>query len=166
MKLLPMYRSKVSIAVTVLLVFFSLCAFAQPTEVPMKKLSGYFFSGDESKLKDGVNYFVIDKKREFEMLFGKGRADTPHFSKEWMLVLVMPATKKDIQLEFNRVSMRAGTFVEVYCDLNKLRGKLMTYQANPIAVCTIPKYESVKKVNFFEERRKGLEPVASIEVRR
>lgn len=160
-----MYRKIALVVACILMV----CAFktkAQPSEVPMKKQTGYFFSGEQNMLKEGVNYFVIQKKNEFEKLFGKGRSDTPSFSKEWMLVLVMPATKKDIILEFNRVSMKAGTFVEVYCDLNKLKGKLMTYEANPIAVCTIPKYTAVKKINFFEERKKGLEPVASIEVRR
>lgn len=161
-----MNRVKLFSIIAVLL--FVVCggAYAQPSEVPMKKHYTYQFVGDDGVLKDGVNFFVIQKKNEFEKLFGKGRADTPHFSKEWMLVLVMPSTKKDIQLEFNRVSMKAGTYVEVYCDLNKLRGKQMTYKAYPIAVCTIPKYEAVKTVNFFEERRKGLEPVATIEVRR
>lgn len=139
---------------------------AQPTEVQAKKLSGYFFSGSDAMLQDGPNCFVITKKQEFERLFGKGRADTPHFSKEWMLVLLMPATKKDIQLEFNRISMKAGTFVEVYCDFNKLRGKNLTYEINPIAVCTIPRFEKVKTINFYEERKKGLELVTSVEVKR
>lgn len=160
-----MYR-KIALVIACMLMVCTFNTMAQPSEVPMKKQTGYFFSGEQNMLKEGVNYFVIQKKNEFEKLFGKGRSDTPSFSKECMLVLVMPATKKDIILAFNRVSMKAGTFVEVYCDLNKLRGKLMTYEANPIAVCTIPKYATVKKINFFEERKKGLEPVASIEVRR
>lgn len=152
-----------------LALYFMLLGFvtnAQPTEVQAKKLSGYFFSGSDATLKEGPNCFVITKKQEFEKLFGKGRADTPNFSKEWMLVLLMPATKKDIQLEFNRISMKAGTFVEVYCDFNKLRGKMMTYEANPIAVCTIPRFEKVKTINFYEERKKGLELVTSVEVKR
>ncbi|MCB9046335.1 MAG: hypothetical protein H6550_09365 [Chitinophagales bacterium] len=132
----------------------------------MKKLQGYYFSGNESVLKDGVNCFVIQKKQDFEKLFGKGRTDTPSFSKEWMLILLMPATKKDIELEFIRVSMKAGTFIEVYCDLNKLRGKLLTYEANPIAVCTIPKFDGIKDINFYEERKKGLELVESVQVKR
>lgn len=160
-----MYRN-IRVVVLLFTMLLSYNIKAQPSEVPMKKHSGYFFSGEAGMLKPGVNFFVIQRKNEFEKLFGKGRADTPHFSKEWMLVMVMPATRKDIQLEYNRISMRAGTFVEVYCDLNKLRGKQLTYEANPIAVCTIPKYPAVKTINFFEERKKGLEPVATIEVRR
>lgn len=139
---------------------------AQPTEVQMKKQSGYIFVGDEKSLQDGVNYFVLQRKQDFDKMFGKGRRDGPDFSKEWMLVMVMPSTKKDVQLEFNRISMKAGTFVEVYCDLNKLRGKLNTYEANPIAVCTIPKFPNVKTVNFYEERKKGLELVATVETKR
>lgn len=161
---LPMYSNK--IVFTVLLMLFSLSAFAQPSPVQMKKLQGYFFSGSESILKDGVNCFVVQKKQDFERLFGKDRPDTPQFSKEWMLVLVMPATKKDIQLEFVRVSMKAGTFIEVYCDLNKLRGKMLTYEANPIAICTIPKFEGIKTINFYEERKRGLELVESVVVKK
>lgn len=151
--------------ITLSLMLLGFAATAQPTEVQAKKLQGYFFSGNDDMLKDGPNCFVITKKQEFEKLFGKGRADTPQFSKEWMLVLLMPATKKDIQLEFNRISMKAGTFVEVYCDFNKLRGKMLTYENNPIAVCTIPRFEKVKTINFYEERKKGLELVTSVEVK-
>ena len=157
-----MYR----IAVPLLMIMLSVSADAQPTEIQAKMLSGYFFSGSESMLKDGPNCFVISKKQEFEKFFGKGRSDTPHFSKEWMLVLIMPATKKDIQLEFNRISMKAGTFIEVYCDFNKLRGKMLTYETYPLAVCTIPKFERIKTINFYEERKKGLELVTAVEVRR
>lgn len=152
--------------VTIFAIILSVGTFAQPTEVPMKKVSGFFFSGDQTMLQHGVNFFVLQKKQEFEKLFGKGGADTPNFAKEWMLVMVMPATKKDVQLEYNSISMKAGTFVEVYCDLNKLRGKMLTYKANPIAVCIIPKYESVKTVNFYEERKKNeLSLVSSVEVK-
>ncbi len=159
-----MYNSR--IVIIVLLLLSSSVAFAQPSQVPMRKLQGYFFSGSESILKDGVNCFVVQKKQDFEKLFGKDRPDTPQFSKEWMLVLVMPATKKDIQLDFVRVSMKAGTFVEVYCDLNKLKGKLLTYETNPIVLCTIPKYEGIKTINFYEERKRGLELVESVEVKK
>lgn len=160
-----MFHYKTTI-VTVFAVLFSFCCIAQPSEVQMKKLTGYFFSGDESILKPGVNCFVVQKKQEFEKLFGKGRTDTPDFNKEWMIILLMPVTKKDIVMDFNRISMKAGTFVEVYCDLNKLRGKLLTYEANPIAICTIPKFDKIKTVNFYEERKKGLELMTSIEVKR
>lgn len=147
------------------LLSFSLCD-AQPSEVPMTKVSGYFFSGEQSMLKPGVNFFLVQKKQEFEKLFGKGRSDTPRFSKEWMLVLVMPQTKKDVKMDFERISMKAGTFIEVYCDLNKLRGKLLTYQANPITVCVIPRYDNVKTINFYEPWKKDeLRLVHTLEVK-
>lgn len=153
------------ILATIMMLFLAAGTSAQPTEVQAKMLSGYYFSGNEDMLKPGPNCFVISKRQEFEKLFGTGRSDTPHFSKEWMLVLLMPATKKDIQLEFNRISMKAGTFIEVYCDFNKLRGKMMTYEAYPIAVCTIPKFPRVKTINFYEERKKGLMLVNTVEVK-
>lgn len=155
------------LAYTFLFVFlFGYSAKAQPSPIPMNKKQGYFFSGSESLLDKGVNCVVIRELKEFEQYFGRGRADTPHFSKEWMLLLVMPATKKDIQLEFNRVSMKAGDFIEVYCNLNGLKGKMLTYEMNPLAVCTIPRHDKVQYVHFYEELKKSYELIETIEVKR
>lgn len=161
----PMYNSKTAVVAIILSLLFSATVIAQPRRVEMRKLNGYFFSGNESMLKKGVNCYVITSAKEFEKFFGKGRADTPHFSKEWMLMLVMPATTKDIKLDFDHVSMKAGNFMEVYCDLNKLKGKHLTYEINPLAVCAIPRFESVKTVNFYERRKSGLELMSAIELR-
>lgn len=153
---------------TILLVctlLFAKDSFAQPAPVQMTKKPNYFFSGSDAMLEKGVNCFVVKSEKEFEKFFGKNRADTPQFSKEWMLILVMPATKKDIVLEFERVSMKAGTFIEVYCDLNKLKGKDLTYEMNPLAVCTIPRFDKVETVNFYEERKQGLELMTSIDIK-
>lgn len=142
-------------------------AYAQPTEVEMTPLADHYFVGDEDKLESGVNCFVIEKMKDYEKFFGRTRrADTPHFEKEWMLVLLMPSTKKDIPLKFNKVSMKAGSFIEVYCDLNNLKGGTLTYEHHPIAVCTIPKYEGINKIEFYEEnKRGGIHELEIVEVR-
>lgn len=158
-----MYRLQTILLVVVLLLAKD--AFAQPTPVQMTRKPNYFFSGSDAMLEKGVNCFVVRSIKDFERFFGKNRADTPQFSKEWMLILVMPATKKDIVLEFNRVSMKAGTFIEVYCNLNKLKGKQLTYEMNPLAVCTIPRFDKVKTVNFYEERKQGLELMTTTNIK-
>lgn len=140
-------------------------AYAQPQQVQMRKLQGYYYNGSDARLKSGVNCFVITEKKDYEKHFGTGRGDMPDFEKNWILILVMPATKKDIFLDFNSVSMKAGNFIEVYCDFNKLRGKQLTYETNPLAVCMIPAFDNVNVVNFYEERKKGLELAAKIEVK-
>lgn len=158
-------NGKLLVAIFLLTGFVQLSVIAQPTQVPIQKQPGYFFSGNDGMLDDGVNCFVVQNLKEFEKFFGKNRSDTPHFSKEWMLILVMPSTTKDINLDFSRVSMKAGTFIEVYCDLNQLRGKRLTYEINPLAVCTIPRYEKVQTVNFYEERKHGLELIEKVDIK-
>ena len=140
-------------------------SYAQPQQIQMRKLQGYYYNGSESRLKKGVNCFVVTDKKEYVRHFGTGRSDMPNFEKNWILILVMPSTKKDIFLDFNSVSMKAGSFIEVYCDFNKLKGKQLTYETNPLAVCMIPTFNNVNKVNFYEEIKKGLELAASIEVK-
>lgn len=152
--------------IAILLLAFSFnTAFAQPQQVQMRKLQGYYYNGSDARLKDGVNCFVIADKKEYIRHFGSGRSDMPNFEKNWLLILVMPATKKDIFLDFNSVSMKAGNFIEVYCDFNKLRGKQLTYEANPLAVCMIPAFKKIDVVNFYEERKRGLELAEKVEVK-
>lgn len=158
-------NGKVLINLLLLTVLYQTSVFAQPSPVPIQKHPGYFFSGSDAMLDDGVNCFVVQDLKEFEKFFGKNRTDTPSFSKEWMLILVMPSTQKDINLDFSRISMKAGTFIEVYCDLNQLKGKKLTYEINPMAVCTIPRYEKVQVINFYEERKRGLELIEKVDIK-
>lgn len=134
----------------------AIAAYAQPQEVTLTPLQDYYYIGSERLLDDRVNCFVLEDREQFEDFFGTTRrADTPDFSKEWMLVLVAPETKKDIMMKFTRVSMKAGNFLEVYCDLGRLKGKLLTYEHHPLAACIIPKYENIRLLKFYEEHKKG-----------
>lgn len=143
-----------------LVVSFYNAIYAQPTPVEIRQLSNHYYIGTRQQLKDGVNCFVIDNRKDYEDFFGKtDRADTPKFSKEIMLVLLMPASKKESHMAFKKVDMKAGDFVEAYCSLDLNKGKT-PYEAYPIATCAIPRYKGVKKVNFYNE--KGMKTLQSV----
>lgn len=152
-----------------LLFLFSLLAitiigYAQPKPVEMRMLQDHYFSGDESLLEDGLNTIVLTSRKEYEKYFGTtSRPDTPHFSKEWMLILVLPTTKYDASLIFERVSVKAGDFMEVYCNVDTKK-KRLTYDHNPIAVCVVPKQANINQVDFYN-RRKGLHLLSTVNVR-
>ena|ERR1044071_513407 len=132
---------------------------AQPATVNVKPLLNYDFVGDASDLKPGVNCFVLTERRYFDKFFGKSnRPDTPQFSKENVLVLLMPETNKDSKLSFKRVDTKAGDFIEAYCSMDLNKGKL-SYKFFPIAVATIPKYPGVKKVNFYNDHMRLIKSV-------
>ncbi len=137
---------------------------AQPKPVEIRMLQDHYFYGDESQLEKGVNAFVLTSRKEYEKFFGTtSRPDTPHFSKEWMLILVMPTTKTDASLAFQSVSVKAGNFMEVYCNVNP-KGKKLTYEHHPIAVCAVSKQSAISKVDFYN-RNKGVKLMQSVNVK-
>jgi hypothetical protein len=137
---------------TALFLLISQYAIAQPKSVEVRRLESYFFAGDNKELKSGVNYIVVTDRKQFEKLFSSlQRADTPDFSKELMLVMVMPSSRKESRLYFKSVSVKAGNFIEVNCTFD-MNVQPLTYYTNPIAVCVIPRYPSIQKVNFYEEK--------------
>lgn len=142
-------------------VFLTAHLYAQPVPVEIKKLDNYYYIG--APLKSGVNCMVLSDRKQFEKMFGKtSRPDTPDFSKEWMLILAMPETKHQCDLSFQRVSMKAGQFIEVYCglDLNKFP---LTYKYIPLTACVIPKYKGIHKINFYDAHK--MRPLTSVEVK-
>ncbi|MEZ5016688.1 MAG: hypothetical protein R2800_06530 [Flavipsychrobacter sp.] len=142
----------------------TLITHAQPKPVEMRMLQDHYFAGDESLLEQGLNTIVLTSRKEYEKYFGTtSRPDTPHFSKEWMLILVLPTTKYDASLVFERVSVKAGDFMEVYCNVDTKKKKL-TYDHNPLAACVVPKQENISKVDFYN-RRKGLHLMSTVNIR-
>lgn len=132
---------------------------AQPTQVQTKTLRDYFFIGEGIDLKSGVNFFAVTTRKQFNRFFGEtNRPDTPNFSKEIMLVMVMPASNHDAKLSFDRVDARAGNFIEVYCNIQQRGGKL-PYTTYPLSVCAIPKYADVKKLRFYNNKMRLIETV-------
>jgi len=137
-----------------LLLVFTFCLLhftssAQPVPIKIKPLRDYYFVGQGIQLKNGINCFAITDRETFHKFFGKtNRPDTPAFATEIMLVMLMPESKQDAELKFDKVDMKAGNFIEVYCS-NKLSKGRLTYSTYPIAVCTIPRYKGVAKLNFY-----------------
>lgn len=133
-----------------LFLFVPVLLFAQPTPVQVKPVKDYFFSGDNNALKKGLNCLIIKNRKQFEKLFGEtDRADTPDFQKEMMLLLLLPATKKEAKLVFRRITMKAGDFIEVYCEVDK-NVQPLTYLYNPLSACIIPKYPGIRHVDFYD----------------
>ncbi len=77
------------------------------------------------------------------------RADTPDFKREWMLIMALPESKKESKLSFDRISMKAGNFIEVYYTIKRNLYPL-TYKQYPIIVAVIPKNRAIKYINFYE----------------
>ncbi len=145
-----------------LLCLYAGMVYGQPTPVAIKPMKDYQFAGDAGMLKSGVNCIVLSDRKQFEKIFGTtDRADTPQFAKEWMLVLLLPATKKEAKLDFRRISVKAGDFIEVYCNI-ETRIQPLTYSYYPISTCVIPKYPGIHKINFYHENNMRLLSVAEV----
>jgi hypothetical protein len=129
---------------------------AQPQPVKIRPLRDYYFIGQGMQLKTGINCFAITDREAFDKFFGKtNRPDTPAFANEIMLVMLMRESKQDSKLMFDRVDMKAGNFIEVYCSANMNKGRL-TYTMYPIVACTIPKYKGITTLNFYSSKNMKL----------
>jgi hypothetical protein len=132
---------------------------AQPQLVNARTLKNIDFIGDDAILKPGINCFVITEWKEYRKFFGTPtQPDTPRFSREMMLVLLMPFTNRDAKLEFNRVDTKAGNFVEVSYRVDLNKGKL-TYKFYPIAISVIPRLQGVQRVKFYDGKMKLVKTV-------
>ncbi len=144
------------LAVAGAVILMSIKGMAQPLPVAVKPMQDYYFAGDASMLKSGINCMVISDWKQFNKIFGTtDRPDTPQFAKEWMVVLAMPATKKEASLQFKRISMKAGEFIEVYCNIDR-KIQPLTYAYIPLAACVIPKYPGINKIHFYNEENMRL----------
>lgn len=143
-----------------LLVTFS--ASAQPTTVKIRPLEGYFIL-DEHLLEKKINCLVIDNRKDFIKYFGLvNRPDTPQFSREIMIVLALEPSKKQSKISLERVTMKAGDYLEVYCGL-QLNLFPLTYTAYPIVAGTVPRIPGITTINFYNE--KGMKLMASLPIR-
>jgi hypothetical protein len=132
--------------IVVIFMCFAGIVAAQPTEVRVKPLKDYYYTGS----------LPLD----FKKFFGETtRPDTPDFSKELMLVLLMPSTKRDAKLDFDRISMKAGQFIEVYCKVRYGKHKL-TYASYPLSTCVIPRYAGITQIHFYNNRY--MRPLATV----
>ncbi|MBS1771796.1 MAG: hypothetical protein JST82_02965 [Bacteroidetes bacterium] len=131
-------------------------AYSQPGQVPVRRLDNYYYIGTRLNLKNDVNCFVVTTRREFTRFFGETvRPDTPDFSKEVMLILLMPSSDRNTKLSFDKISMKAGGFLEVYCNVKTDKHK-MPYKLAPIEVAVVPRFKETKNVNFYNLKHMDL----------
>lgn len=150
----------------ILSILFSAASYAQPQDVNITKMQDHYFVGNEDDLNKGVNCFVITDRKTYEKFFGTTtRADTPRFETQWMLVMVMPLTRWESELSFNRISVKAGDFIEVYCN-TKTKKHPLTYEYNPIAAVVIPKNDKINKVDFYDQHKGSVRLIQSVAIKR
>lgn len=134
----------------------------QPQYFRIKPLEGYFLD-PKVRLKEGPNFFVIRDRRKFIKYFGLvNKPDTPNLEFNHVIVMALPPTKKQATIGFMPKAAKAGNYIEVYCVIDEDKFPL-TYTAYPVVLAQIPKYFSVTKVNFYNEKTKEL--IASVPIR-
>lgn len=144
----------------ILLFLVSIESDAQPLHIKLRFLEGYY-ANEKMHLKNGVNYMVISNERLFEKYFGKiDKKEKPNFDFEHVVIMMMRPTRKQYFLSFNENAIKAGNYIEIYCNVRKEKHEL-PYFDHPIAIAAIPKYFSVNKINFYSvEEHKLMESVA------
>lgn len=116
-------------------------------------LHGYH-ANEKLRLNKGVNYLVFSKEREFERYFGKSfEEDKPNFNFEHVVVMLTKPTTDQYFLSFNEEAMKAGNFIEIYCNIH-IENHSLPYTDHPIAIAAIPKYFVVEKINFYSAGKK------------
>lgn len=139
---------------SLLLFLFCVQLQAQPTAVPLRRMTGYNLS-PRVEVQKGLNFWVLTSQKKFDKLFGidKGTPplpDAPDFSKEIVVVMAAPPTKKQMTIQFTG-AMRAGSFIEVYCSSETDRP--LTYTMYPIIVAAIPRIADVNTINYYEDQK-------------
>jgi hypothetical protein len=136
------------------LMLFCICCYAQPVDVIIKPLTGYFLA-DRTALGKGMNYFVITKENQFNKTFGmaktmSNRIDRPDFKKGMVITLALPETKRETTIEYIS-AVKAGNFIEVYYKVK--RSYPITYTIQPLALALVPKYPGVNTIKFYEGKK-------------
>jgi hypothetical protein len=143
--------------VTLIFVIGFYTAEAQPQRVIIVKPLLNYFINNTVHLTSGMNVFIITKQSEFRKMFGMAKTMDnkivePDFTKEDVIVIAEPATNHDMVITYTD-AIRAGDFVEVYCKIEKKKYPL-SYEVQHMCLGIIPKYNEIKWVKFYDQRRK------------
>jgi len=127
---------------------------AQPYNVILGPLKGYFIS-DKVELQSGMNYAVFSKAKTFNRYFGvaKTMSNTihyPDFNKEWVLMLALPPTRHETDIQFLH-AIRAGSVLHVYYKVK--HAYPLTYSMQPLELVLVPRTSEIKTVMFYEGRK-------------
>lgn len=135
---------------------------AQPRQITVKPLVGFYLN-DRVHLEKGLNFMVINDRKDFIRHFGVvNKPDTPNFRFNDVVVMAMPPTREQYFLSFDEKGYRAGNYIEVYCEVKHDKHEI-TYTDYPIVTAAIPRFFSVRTVNFYDKESKKL--LASVRVR-
>jgi hypothetical protein len=98
---------------------------------------------------------VVSKQKEFEKYFGMAKTMNntiiaPDFTKEVVLMIAMPETRKETVLAFDHAN-RVGADVNVF--FHEKKTYPLTYTIVPVALAAIPKYDGVTTINFYQDGR-------------
>ncbi len=140
-------------------ILFPAIGFSQPQWVLIVRPLINYFMENSVHLGNGVNCFAITKQADFRKMFGVAKTMDnkivePDFDKENVIVIAEPTSNHDMVITFTD-AMRAGDFIEVYCKIEKKKYPL-SYEVEHVCAGIIPKYPGVKKMRFYDERRKLL----------
>ena len=81
---------------------------AQPRQITVKPLVGFYLN-DRVHLEKGLNFMVINDRKDFIRHFGVvNKPDTPNFRFNDVVVMAMPPTHEQYFLSFDEKGYRAG----------------------------------------------------------
>ena len=137
----------------------SLCTlkgYAQPYDVKIKTLADtIFFIDPKIPLETGLNYYVFNKKADFNKLFGLTKYHTEKsniidFKKELPIALVLYPATSDVHMQFVR-AFKVGSIIEVFFTISRKHNPT-TYTTHPLMIGTLPRIADVNTVQFYIDK--------------
>ena len=124
---------------------------AKSARIGIRTLPNYFANNTVS-LQDEYNFKVINSNTDFDKTFGIPKTAEnnhlkPDFSSQIVVAVIMKPTNKKTNLRFDKAEI-VDSDLNVYYLVHET-GNQLNYSTSPTAVATVPKSQSVKKVNFI-----------------
>jgi hypothetical protein len=123
----------------------------EASQVGLVQLHDYYVKST-TKVPEESQYMVFTSRDRFDDVFqANKRAKRPDFGGQQVVAVTGKPTKKIVIYKFSRAEI-AGSEMNVYYSVEE-KGE-HGYSAIPAGIATVPKSESVKRVNFFEDNNK------------
>jgi len=139
-----------------LLSFCTLKGYGQPYDVKIKTLPDtIFFIDPKIPLEDGLNYYVFNKKADFNKLFGltkyhTEKSDIIDFKKELPIALALYPPNSDVHIKFVR-AFKVGSIIEVFFTISR-KHYPTTYTTYPLLIGTLPRIADVNTIQFYIDK--------------
>ena len=117
------------------------------------KLSGYFVK-DANAQADLVNYYAIEKNRDFEKMFGVtetvgATVANPDFEDDFVVAVVGKPTTKEMTIDIVKTEI-VGEELNVHYDV-KYTWNDLTFSVTPLSLMTVSKDKGIRTVNFYSD---------------